>query len=126
MSKLMKVVTETPGVAHYAALSGLNVINNASNSNCGTIYIQLKAWDERKTDKERVPGIMTEMQNRITDAGIKGANVEVIQPSPIPGVGATVGFTFQIEQRNTQDDLHAFENVVNRFVTEVNKNKAIS
>ncbi|HTJ12046.1 MAG TPA: efflux RND transporter permease subunit [Dinghuibacter sp.] len=126
MDAIMKVVAATPGVAHYAALSGLNVINNASNSNCGTIYVQLSPWDERKTDAERVPGIITEMQNRIADAGIKGANVEVIQPSPIPGVGATVGFSFQIEQRNTQDNLQDFENVVNRFVTEINKNKAIT
>ncbi len=47
MKKLMKVVAETPGVAHYAALSGLNVVNNATNSNAGTIYVQLKPWDER-------------------------------------------------------------------------------
>ncbi len=47
MTKLMKVVTTTPGVAHYAALSGLNVVNNATNSNSGTIYVQLKPWDER-------------------------------------------------------------------------------
>ena len=49
MSKLMKVVGSTPGVAHYAALSGLNVVTNASNSNNGTIYIQLKPWDERSS-----------------------------------------------------------------------------
>ncbi|HJT74332.1 MAG TPA: efflux RND transporter permease subunit [Chitinophaga sp.] len=126
MNRLMKVVAETPGVGHYAALSGLNVISNASNSNCGTIYLQLNPWDERNRESEQVPGIITELRNRITAAGINDANVEVVQPSPLPGVGATVGFSFQIEQRNTNDDLHAFENVVNRFVTEANKNPAIS
>ena len=126
MNKLMKVVAATPGVAHYAALSGLNVINNATNSNCGTIYVQLKPWDERKLLSEQVPGIIEEMQKRITDAGINNANVEVIQPSPIPGVGATVGFNFQIEQRNTGDDVHAFETVVQKFIAEANKNPAIS
>ncbi|NIG55937.1 efflux RND transporter permease subunit [Chitinophaga sp. Cy-1792] len=126
MNKLMKVVTETPGVGHYAALSGLNVINNASNSNAGTIYLQLTPWDERKKESERVPGIITELRKRIADAGIRDANVEVVQPSPLPGVGATVGFSMQIEQRSTNDDLHAFENVVNKFVAEANKNPAIS
>ena len=126
MNKLMKVVEATPGVAHYAALSGLNVINNATNSNCGTVYVQLKPWDERTKKSEQVPGIIEEMQKRITEAGINNANVEVIQPSPIPGVGATVGFNFQIEQRNTGDDVHAFENVVQKFIAEANKNPAIS
>lgn len=126
MSKLMKVVASTPGVAHYAALSGLNVVTNASNSNNGTIYIQLKPWDERNSSDQQVPGIIGVMQRRISDAGIKNANVEVIQPSPLPGVGSTVGFSMQIEQRSTTDDIHAFENVVNKFVAEANKNPAIT
>jgi HAE1 family hydrophobic/amphiphilic exporter-1 len=126
MQRLMKVVAATPGVGHYAALSGLNVINNATNSNCGTVYVQLKPWDERSTTEEQVPGIISVMQQRIRDAGINNANIEVIQPSPIPGIGATVGFNLQIEQRNTSDDVHAFEKVVNKFIAEANKNPAIS
>ena len=35
MTKLMSVISATPGVGHYAALSGLNVVTNATNSNCG-------------------------------------------------------------------------------------------
>ena len=126
MSKVMKVVGSTPGVAHYAALSGLNVITNASNSNNGTIYCQLAPWDERNKSSEQVPGILNVMQKRIADAGIKNADIEVIQPSPLPGVGTTVGFSMQIEQRSTTDDIHAFERVVNRFVAEANKNPAIT
>ncbi|MDB5111129.1 MAG: bepE 6 [Mucilaginibacter sp.] len=126
MSKLMKVVGATPGVAHYAALSGLNVVTNASNSNNGTIYCQLAPWDERSTSSEQVPGIINVIQKRIVDAGIRNANVEVIQPSPLPGVGTTVGFSMQIEQRSTNDDIHAFEKVVNKFIAEANKNPAIT
>jgi HAE1 family hydrophobic/amphiphilic exporter-1 len=126
MTKLMKVVETTPGVAHYAALSGLNVVTNASNSNNGTIYCQLKPWDERNEKGEKVPGIIGVLQKRIVDAGIKNANVEVIQPSPLPGVGSTVGFSIQIEQRTTNDDLQAFQKVMSNFVTEANKNPAIT
>ena len=126
MQRLMKVVTETPGVAHYAALSGLNVVNNATNSNAGTIYVQLKPWDERSEESQQVPGIIGVMQKRILDAGIKNANVEVIPPSPIPGVGETVGFSLQIEQRSTNDNFQAFQNVVTKFIDEANKNPAIS
>lgn len=126
MIRLMKIVASTPGVAHYAALSGLNVITNATNSNCGTIYCQLEPWDSRRKKSERVPGIIGEMQRRIADANIKNASVQVIPPSPIPGVGATAGFSFQIEQRNTNDDVHAFENVVDKFITEANKHPAVS
>jgi HAE1 family hydrophobic/amphiphilic exporter-1 len=126
MSRLMKVVGGTPGVAHYAALSGLNVVTNASNSNNGTIYCQLAPWDNRTNSDEQVPNIISVIQKRISDAGIKNADVEVIQPSPLPGVGSTVGFSMQIEQRSTTDDIHAFEKVVNNFVAVANKNPAIT
>jgi len=126
MTRLMSVISSTPGIAHYAALSGLNVQTNATNSNCGTIYCQLKPWDERSNASDQVPGIMNVIKKRIAEAGIKNADVQVIQPSPIPGVGSTVGFSFQIEQRNTNDNIQAFEKVVNKFVTEANKNPAIS
>jgi len=126
MQKLMRVVGSTPGVAHYAALSGLNVVTNASNSNNGTIYCQLAPWDERGNDSEQVPGIMDVLRRRIAAAGIRNANVEVIQPSPLPGVGTTVGFSVQIEQRSTSDNLQQFQDVVNKFVAACNKNPAIS
>jgi hydrophobe/amphiphile efflux-1 (HAE1) family protein len=125
MQRLMKVISSTPGVAHYAALSGLNVVTNASNSNNGTIYCQLKPWDDRGKSSEQVPGIVNVLQQRINDAGIKNANVQVIQPSPLPGVGATVGFSMQIEQRNTNDNLQDFEKVVSKFVAAASKNPAI-
>jgi hydrophobic/amphiphilic exporter-1 (mainly G- bacteria), HAE1 family len=125
MARLMEIISSTPGMGHYAALSGLNVVTNATNSNCGTIYCQLKPWDERSRSEEKVPGIMNVIKQRVADAGITNAVVQVIQPSPIPGVGSTVGFSFQIEQRNTNDDIYSFEKVVNNFVAEANKNKAV-
>jgi len=126
MRKLMDVVAHTPGVAHYAALSGLNVVTNATNSNCGTVFCQLQPWEDRKKPGEKVPGILDVIRNKVSDAGIRNANVEVFQPSPIPGIGASVGFNVQIEQRATNDDLHTFENVVNKFITAANRNPAIS
>ena len=50
----------------------------------------------------------------------------VMQPAPIPGIGQSAGFSFQVEQRNTADDVHEFEKVVRKFVADANKNPAIS
>ncbi len=126
MSKLMMVVSKTPGIDHYAALAGFNVVTGATKSNSGTIYCQLKHWSERKESAQQIPYIIDVLRDRISKANIKNANIVVIPPAPIPGIGQTAGFSFQIEQRNTNDDVHAFENVVNNFVTEANKNPAIS
>ncbi|MFL9483337.1 efflux RND transporter permease subunit [Chitinophagaceae bacterium LWZ2-11] len=126
MTKLMKIVGETPGVAHYSALSGLNILNGGSNSNNGTIFCMLKPWDQRNEPKTQIPGIINVMKQRITDAGIKNANVVVIPPPPIRGIGQAAGFSMQIEQGNTSDDVHKFEDVVKKFVAEAKKYPALS
>jgi HAE1 family hydrophobic/amphiphilic exporter-1 len=126
MTKLMKVVGETPGVGHYIASSGFNVTNGAQKSNSGTIFCQLIPWSQRSKTSEQVPGIIEVMFKRIAAAGLKNARVVVMQPAPIPGIGQSAGFSVQIEQRNTLDDVHAFEQVARHFVAEANKNPAIS
>jgi len=126
ITKLMHVIDSVPGILSYSALSGLNVLNSGTTSNCGTIFIMLKPWAERNTPDLQVPGIIKVIQQRIAAAGIKSANVVVIPPPPIRGIGQAAGFSMQIEQGNTNDDVHAFENVVKKFVAAAHKNPPIS
>jgi len=121
----MKAVKETPGVGHFAALGGLNFVTFATKPNSGTIFCQLKPWDERETLAEQVPGILDVLRKNIAAAGVKQANVNLFTPPPIPGVGQTAGFTMEIEQQQTSDDVKAFEAVVNNFVAEASKHPAI-
>ncbi len=125
LQKIMKAVGETPGVGHYAALGGLNVVTFSTKSNSGTIFCQLKPWDEREKLSEQVPGIIDVLKQNIAKEGVKQANVVVVPPPPIPGLGQTAGFSMQIEQRQTTDDVQTFEKVLRKFIAEVNKDPAI-
>jgi HAE1 family hydrophobic/amphiphilic exporter-1 len=125
LDKVMKAVASTPGVYHYAALGGLNVVTFSTKSNSGTIFCQLKPWDERLKASEQVPGIINVLKQNIDKAGLKQANFVVIPPPPIPGLGQTAGFSIQLEQQQTTDNVQAFERVVQKFVSEANKNPAI-
>jgi HAE1 family hydrophobic/amphiphilic exporter-1 len=126
ITKLMNIVGATPGVDHYSAISGLNIVNSGATSNCGTIFCMLAPWEKRTKPEEQVPGIMDVIKKRIAAAGIKNANIVVIPPPPIRGIGQAAGFSMQIEQGNTNDDVYAFENVVKKFVAEAHKNPAIN
>jgi HAE1 family hydrophobic/amphiphilic exporter-1 len=126
ITKMMKIVGGTPGVGHFAALSGLNVLNGAANSNNGTLFTMLKPWDQRKTDEEKIPGIIGVLKKRFAMAGIKDAVIQVIPPPSIRGIGTAAGFSMQIEQGNTTDDVHKFEAVVKKFVAACKKNPATS
>jgi HAE1 family hydrophobic/amphiphilic exporter-1 len=126
ITKLMQIIGSTPGVNHYSAISGLNILNAGTTSNSGTIFCMLKPWEERTKPEERIPGIMDLLRKRIAAAGINNANIIVIPPPPIRGIGQAAGFSMQIEQGSTSDDVHAFERVVKKFVAEAHKNPAIA
>ncbi|MDN5286927.1 MAG: Hydrophobic/amphiphilic exporter, family [Mucilaginibacter sp.] len=126
MEKLMKIVSSTPGILHYTAISGFNILNGGANSNNGSMFCMLTPWDERTTKGTMMPGIMDVIKKRVAKAGIKNANVVVIQPPPIRGIGLAAGFSMQIEQGSSTDDIYAFEKTVQKFVAEAHKIPAIS
>jgi HAE1 family hydrophobic/amphiphilic exporter-1 len=126
MNKLMDIVGKTPGIEHFSALSGLNILNGGSNSNCGTLFLMLSPWDQRTTDSTQIEGLIATLKKRVAKAGIKEANVVVTSPPPIRGIGQAAGFSMQIEQGNTSDDIHQFETVVKKFVAEAKKHPAIA
>jgi len=123
LNRIMDSVKTIPAVNHYAALGGLNIITFAFKSNGGTIFCQLKPWSTRKSKSQQIQGIIAEMQKRF--ASIREANIVVIQPPAIPGLGQTAGFTFELEQRESNDDIKTFEKVVNNFVGQLNKRPEI-
>lgn len=125
MEKLMKIVGSTPGILHYTAISGFNILGGAG-SNTGSMFCMLTPWDERTTPATQVQGIMDAIKKKVAKAGIKNASVVTIQPPPIRGIGLAAGFSMQIEQGNSTDDIHAFEKNVQKFVAAAKKIPATS
>ncbi|HXD76566.1 MAG TPA: efflux RND transporter permease subunit [Puia sp.] len=126
MHKIMQVVDSEPGILHYTAVSGYNILNGGATSNAGSFFIMLKPWAERNTPALRVQGISDTLRKRIARAGIKNANVVVIQPPPIRGIGIAAGFAMQIEEGSSTDDIYQFEKVVQHFAAEARKVPATS
>jgi len=124
LDSIMASMKKTPGIAHYAALGSFNIITGATKSNSGTVFTQLKPWDQRKDKSLQLAAIIADVQKRLSS--IKGATILAISPPAIPGLGQTGGFTFELEQKESTDDIKQFEKVVNTFVGEVNKRPEIA
>ncbi|HTY12134.1 MAG TPA: multidrug efflux RND transporter permease subunit [Bacteroidota bacterium] len=124
LNSMMGILQSTPGIAHFAALGGLNVVTFATKSNSGTVFAQLKPWDERTDKSLQLSALIATLQQKLSS--IKSANVVVISPPAIPGLGATGGFTFELEQHESTDNIKQFENVVQTFVAEANKRPELS
>ncbi len=79
---------------------------------------------KEKKKSEQLQGIIAELNKRLSV--IKEAKMVVIPPPAIPGLGNTGGFSIQIEQRQSNDDIKTFERMVNGFVAEANKQPEIA
>lgn len=124
LGEMMHTLDSVKGIAHYAALGGLNVVSFATKSNSATIFCQLKPWDERKTKALQIQAITAEMQQKLSR--FKEASIVVIQPPAIPGLGSTAGFSFILEQKSGNPDIKAFEAVLQNFTAAINKRPEIA
>lgn len=122
--ELQKRIKAIPAVHTAGGLAGLNVLTFSNKSNTGTVFINLKHWDERNPETESVPAVIAEIQRRTAD--IKNARIIAIAPPAIPGLGQSSGFTFELQQTTSTDDIKQFEGVLHKFLGAVNQRPEIA
>ncbi|HOX83842.1 MAG TPA: efflux RND transporter permease subunit, partial [Chryseolinea sp.] len=104
--------------------AGLNILSFSNKSNVGTLFVNLKHWHDRDLKTESVPMIMDEIRKLTAD--IKEARILVLQPPAIPGIGQSSGFTFELQQTTSTDDINEFEGVMRKFLGAVNQRPEIA
>ncbi|TKK64244.1 multidrug efflux RND transporter permease subunit [Ilyomonas limi] len=119
VDSVMNILKNTKGIQHFAALGGYNFLTGGAKSNSGTVFCQLEPWSERKADTLHAQGLIATLQRKFTS--IKGANIIVVSPPSVPGLGATGGFTFELQQRQSTDSIQQFAQVVKRFMIAANQ-----
>ncbi|GGH73932.1 HAE1 family hydrophobic/amphiphilic exporter-1 [Filimonas zeae] len=114
LTDIMNRVKAIPAVNVVGGLAGLNAISFSNKSNVGTMFVNLKPWDERKSKEEQLQGVIGEIMKRTGD--IKEARILAIAPPAIPGLGQTSGFTIELQQTTSTDSIQVFENVAKKFL----------
>ncbi len=120
---VMKRVQAVPGVRTVGGLAGLNIISFSFKSNAGTMFVNLKPWDDRKSKELQLQSIIANIQKATAD--IKEARILAIAPPAIPGLGATSGFTFELQQTTSTDNIQQFDAVAKKFLGELNQRPEI-
>jgi len=121
---MMDELKQVKGIAHFAALGGLNVINFSSKSNSGTIFCQLEPWADRKEEALRLQGLIATVQQRM--AKFKEATTVVISPPAIPGLGNSGGFSFVLQEREAKGDVKTFDANLQGFLGALRKRPEIA
>src|SRR5262249_19553964 len=106
-----------PEVKVVGSLAGFNVVTFSTKSNAGTIFVLLKPWDDRRGKEHHVQSVVSKI--RALTADIKEARIIPVLPPAIPGLGATSGFTFEIQQTSSTDNTQQFEQVSRNFLAKL-------
>ncbi len=124
MKDLMARVQDIPAVKVVGGLAGLNILNFSNKSNTGTMFVNLKPWEERKSKELQLQGVIAEIMKRT--ANVKEARVLPIAPPAIPGLGQSAGFSFAIQQTTSTDNIQQFEAVTRKFLGALNQRPEIA
>jgi hydrophobic/amphiphilic exporter-1 (mainly G- bacteria), HAE1 family len=123
MKEIMGRIRSLPEVKVVGGLAGLNIVSFSNKANVGTIFVNLKPWDDRKGKEHHVQNVINKI--RAVTADLKEARVLPIAPPAIPGLGATSGFSFQLQQTGSADNIQQFEQVARNFLVKLNQRPEI-
>jgi len=124
LKDILARIQKIPEVRVVGGLAGLNIISFSNKSNVGTLFVNLQPWDQREGKEHHVQAVIAQIQKVTAD--IKEARVLAISPPAIPGLGATAGFTFELKQTTSTDNIQQFEAVARNFLAEANKRPEIA
>jgi len=122
--KMIDTLSTIKSIKNTGAIAGLNAVTSSNKSNVGTIFVLFNPWDERKSKSEQLDAILGEVQQKLST--IKEASIYAIAPPAIAGLGSTGGFTFELQKRQSTDDLKTLEKVGNDFLNELRKRPEIA
>ncbi len=92
-----KRLLAAPSVAAASIYAGVDATSGVTSSNSGQIYLVLKSFPDRARLGVDVKDIIADLQSRLSP--ITGAEIRIIQPPPVRGIGSTGGFKLIVEDQ---------------------------
>ena len=86
-----------PGVSHLPTFAGFSGATQTISSSSAAAYVVLKPFEERMKHGQTAASIQAELTKRV--AHIDGANILVVQPPSVSGLGSAGGFSMRLEDR---------------------------
>lgn len=122
VTEFLKYMGKDPAVQVTQGVVGFDILSDGQKPNAGLSFIKLKPWDERKTKDQQLDAVMA--RAFAFNATHPGVTLMPLNPSPIPGLGASGGFTMYIQNKNG-DSNEAMQAVVNQFLAAANQRPEI-
>lgn len=95
VADLEQRVLEMPGVTDVLSVPGFSMLNGAISPNAAMMIVILAPWEEREAPDLKLDALMSRAQTAFF--ANRSANAFVFVPPPIPGLGSTSGFSFELQ-----------------------------
>jgi hydrophobe/amphiphile efflux-1 (HAE1) family protein len=117
------IALRIPGVAHTSPTTGYDVTTATVGPNVGTVFTSLPSlYGESQPGSDAASMVLA---LRKAFAGYRNANIVVIQPPAVQGLGAAGGFKFMLEDRGGIGP-QALAKAANALVAAANKDKTFA
>ena len=97
LRRAVEVAQATPNVKLVVAFAGLDGSSFSNAPNAGTMFIQMDDFDVRDAKGVKQEQILGELRQRL--GAIDEANLLVIPPPPVRGIGTSGGFKMMVQDR---------------------------
>ena len=91
-----------PAIEQSQGVTGFDILSGGQKPNAGLSFIKLKPWDERKAPNEQINAIMGKAM--AYGATHPEVSLMALNPPPIPGLGASGGFSLYIMNKSGASD----------------------
>jgi len=123
IQQIIPIVLDTPGVSSASVYSGMDGITFSPATNSGQLWAVFEPFEERLPRGLTAPVIAEELRQRL--AGITAAEIRIVNPASVRGMGNTGGFRMMIEDRAGLG-YHALEEAVQQLAEAATADPAIS
>jgi HAE1 family hydrophobic/amphiphilic exporter-1 len=97
-NQINAIIKQTQGIEAWVTVGGYSVLDGTSVSNMMTTFVVYQDWDKRgsKLSQEHIVSALQRQMSAIQDA-----QVVVLVPPPIAGLGESGGFQMMVEDRGS-------------------------
>ncbi|MEP7208442.1 MAG: multidrug efflux RND transporter permease subunit [Casimicrobiaceae bacterium] len=118
--QLRAMMKDNQAIENFFIVNGFDLIGGGNKSNAATIFMPLKAWEDRK---QTAPDLAKEVSGK--GFALSDGIAFAFNPPAIQGLGATGGFEVYVQGR-TEADPQRLAQVTNDFIAALQQHPALA
>ncbi len=125
VDRVTDICRHTRGVLHTLSVGGQSFTLGANGSNFGNLFITLDAFDKRHDPALYSDAIAAELRKSMAKE-VPEANITILGPPAVSGLGSAGGFKFMVEDRSGTGDLVNLQTQTNRLIDAARKDPKLA